>query len=200
MCGVGKGRSLDSYEGSFMALAFNGGGVNVVLGLVHYGDIERFRELESGGAGYLNSNNDLFSQQEGPARLLRNCLNSFGTSKGGAESSDGMVGVVHRRSGNLPFFLSVSGLGTNCSPVPSIRILFPNQISSCYHLKWRVQKMLRTLGLRSRNVRLAVTSQALRSRTTPVMFSRSRDDMQQNDSVECQLFLALGSFVAHQVS
>jgi hypothetical protein len=29
-----------------LALAFNGGGVNVALGLVHYGDIELFRELE----------------------------------------------------------------------------------------------------------------------------------------------------------
>ena len=70
---------MDSQEGSFLALAFNGGGVNVALGLVHYGDIERFRELERGGAGYLNSNNDVFSQQVGPVRLLRNCLNSFGT-------------------------------------------------------------------------------------------------------------------------
>jgi hypothetical protein len=74
-----------------MALAFNGGGVNVVLGLVHYGDIERSRELERGGAGYLNINKDLFSQQEGPVRLLRNCLKSSGTRKGGAESSDEMV-------------------------------------------------------------------------------------------------------------
>lgn len=104
--GVGKGRSLDSQEGSFMALAFNGGGVNVVLGLVHYGDIERFRELESGGAGYLNSNNDLFSQQESPSRLLRNCLDSFGTSKGGAESSDGTVGGLFIADlGSLPGWL-----------------------------------------------------------------------------------------------
>jgi hypothetical protein len=44
--GVRKGRFLYSQEGSFLALAFNGGGVNVALGLVHYGDIERVRELE----------------------------------------------------------------------------------------------------------------------------------------------------------
>jgi hypothetical protein len=58
-----------------MALAFNGGGINVVLGLVHYGDIERFWELESGGAGYLNSNNDLFFSARGtstaPTQLLK---------------------------------------------------------------------------------------------------------------------------------
>jgi hypothetical protein len=37
-----------------------------------------FGSWRRGGAGYLNSNNEVFPQQVGPVRLLRNCLNSFG--------------------------------------------------------------------------------------------------------------------------
>jgi hypothetical protein len=98
-----------------------------------------------------------------------------------------MVGFVHRRSGHHPSHQRLQA-GYELQPSPSsIRILFPNQDSSCHYLKWRVQQMLGPLGLRSRNVRLAVTTKALRSRTTLVMFSRSREDMQQNDSLECHL-------------
>lgn len=108
-----------------MALAFNGGGVNVALGLVHYGDIERFRELERGGAGYLNSNNDVFSQQVGPVRRLRNCLNSLGPEREETRVRTKWWGSFIVDLAIIPL-ISVYGLGTNCSPVfPLFTFSFP---------------------------------------------------------------------------
>ena len=98
-----------------------------------------------------------------------------------------MVEFVYRRSGNHPSHQRLRAEYELQPSLSSFRTLFPNQVSNCYPLKWRVQQMLLPLGLRSRNVRLAVNTKAMRSRTTLVMFSRSRDDMQQNDSVECHL-------------
>ncbi len=47
--------------------------------------------------------------------------------------------------------------------------------------------MLTPLGLRSRNMRPAVILKLCGPEPTPVIFSRSRDDVQQNDSGECHI-------------